>query len=306
MDRAHAGAVGGFLALSVLWGLSFVAGRAAVADVPPVALAALRFALAGPLTVVAAATLTDRWRPRERGEWRVVALAGLLFVAAHHALLFAGQRFVTSAVAGVVISLDPVLAAGFAWVLLPDERPDPAAVVGVVVGLAGAAVVAAPDPGTLSGADPRGVGLVFGSAAAFALGAVLVRRDPADPPAAVTQAWAMVVGTPLLFAATLVVPGESIEAATWTPRAVWGLAYLVVGGAGAGYLVYFHLLERIGPVEVNLVGYVAPLVAALGGWLLLGERVAPTTVVGFGVIVCGFALVKRDALWEELARRRSA
>ncbi|MFT4890501.1 MAG: putative blue pigment (indigoidine) exporter [Halobacteriales archaeon] len=109
MDRP--GTVGRFASLAALWWFSFVATRATVQHVPPVLLAALRFDVAGLVVLAFAAVTADRWRPRTRADWIVVGLGGAFFVAAPHALLFAGQQYVSSAVAGVVISLDPVLAA---------------------------------------------------------------------------------------------------------------------------------------------------------------------------------------------------
>jgi drug/metabolite transporter (DMT)-like permease len=64
------------------------------------------------------------------------------------------------------------------------------------------------------------------------------------------------------------------------------------------------LLDRLGPIEINLVSYVAPVFAALGGVVLLGETLDATTVTGFLVIVAGFAVLKRDALRRELSARR--
>jgi drug/metabolite transporter (DMT)-like permease len=56
----------------------------------------------------------------------------------------------------------------------------------------------------------------------------------------------------------------------WSPRALWALGYLSLGASAAGFLVYFTLLERLGPIEISLVSYVAPLFAAISGFLFLG------------------------------------
>jgi hypothetical protein len=71
-----------------------------------------------------------------------------------------------------------------------------------------------------------------------------------------------------------------------------------------GFLVYFDLLERLGPIEINLVSYVAPVFAALTGWAFLGELPTVYTVVGFVVIFAGFLLLKRESLRRELPRIR--
>lgn len=285
-----------FVLLAALWGASFVATRAALPDVPPVLLAALRFDVAGVLMLGYAAATTDEWYPATRADWYNVAVGGLLFVALHHAFLFAGQRYVTSAVAAVVVALDPVLAAGFAHVLLPRERLSPTGGLGLLVGAVGVAVIADPAPDALASANGVGVALVGLSAASFALGAVATRRTRTDLPVQSMQAWMMLAGAPMLHLAAVALPGERLAAITWSPRALAGLAYLAVVAAGVGYLVYFELLDRLGPVEINLVAYVTPGFAAVGGWLLLGEPVGARTVVGFGAVVAGFALVKREAL----------
>ncbi|WP_227354098.1 DMT family transporter [Haladaptatus salinisoli] len=295
--------VAAFLLLAALWGSSFAAIRVGVADAPPVLFAALRFYLAGAAMLAYAAVTQPRWRPRGE-DWRSVGVGAALFVAAHHAFLFVGEQYVTSAVAGVVIGLDPLLAAGFAALLLPEERLSAVGVAGLLLGLLGTAVVANPNSGVLLEADFRGVVLVFLAAAAFALGAVLTRRLRTDLPAASMQAWMMLVGALLLHAVSLALPGESPAAMAWTTETLLALGYLAFVAGGVGYLLYFDLLDRLGPVEINLVGYVAPVFAALSGWVVLGESVAGSTVAGFVVIVAGFALVKRRALADALRNSR--
>ena len=291
-----------FVLLSAVWGFSFVAARAALPYIPPLPLAALRFDTVAVVMLAYAVSTTDRWHPRTRQEWWSIVVGGALFVAAHHALLFAGQQYVTSAVAGVVVSLDPILAAGFAWLLLADERLDRLDLLGLVCGLTGVAIIANPAVGSVGATTVLGVGLVFLSAAAFALGAVLTRRFRTELPVQTIQAWMMVVGAPLLHLADLILPVPGFEVIDWTTPAIAGLAYLALVAGAGGYLLYFVLLDRIGPVEVNLIGYAAPVFAAIGGWVVLGETIAIRTVLGFVVIIAGFGLVKHEALAAELGR----
>jgi drug/metabolite transporter (DMT)-like permease len=118
-------------------------------------------------------------------------------------------------------------------------------------------------------------------------------------------AWMMAVGAPLLHLSSLVLPLPGLGAVEWTTAGLLGLAYLAFVAGAVGYLVYFVLLDRIGPVELNLVGYAVPAFAAVGGWVLLDEAVTLRTVVGFAVIAAGFVLLKREALRAEIGRGRS-
>jgi drug/metabolite transporter (DMT)-like permease len=291
-----------FLGLSVVWGAAFVAIKAGLAYFPPVLFAAVRYDVAGVLMVAYAAYATDHPVPRGRQEWWVTGVAGGAFmIAGYHALLFVGEQFTTSAVAAIVVGLNPVLTTAFARGLLPDERLAPVGVGGLLVGLSGVVVLANPDPANLLGSATRGPALVFGATASFALGSVLARRSDAGVPIETMEAWAMLLGAGLLHVASVVL-GESPEAVAFTPEAALALSYLAVVASALGFLAYFELLELVGPVELNLVSYVAPVVAAAVGVALLGEAVTPRAVAGFLLIVAGFALVKRRELRATLRR----
>lgn len=293
-----------FILLSALWGSSFVATRAALPYIPPVLLAALRFDIAGVLMLGYAIVSTDQWYPSSRTEWTEIAIGGLLFIAAHHALLFIGQQYVTSAVASVIISLDPVLAAVFSGWFLANERVTVNEIVGIAFCVCGITLIANPFTSSLIGADIRGVVFVFLAAAAFALGAVLTKRYRTAMPVQSMQAWMMLVGAVMLHVTSVALSNGSLVSITWTPVAIASLGYLSVVAAGVGYLIYFTLLDRIGPIQINLIGYVAPIFAAVNGWLLLGEPITMTIVLGFIVISAGFAIAKYDQIGEEIAYLR--
>lgn len=290
-----------FLLVGAIWGTSFPAVRAGVQVAPPVLFAALRFDATALLVLGYAIARGDRWRPRRTDSGSILA-GGALLVAAHHALLFAGQQYVTSAVAAVVVATIPILTAGLSRLLLPSERLAILGGVGLALGFLGTAIVANPDAAGLESASSLGVGLVLASALAFALGAVLIQRTRSDLPVAALQGWMMLVGAPLLHAASLAL-GEP-QSVEWTAGAAIALLYLVPVAGGLGYLLYFALLDRLGSVELNLVSYVIPVFAALVGWLALAEGLEPATVAGFAVIAVGFALIKRRALADLLAGSR--
>lgn len=88
-------------------------------------------------------------------------------------------------------------------------------------------------------------------------------------------------------------------------RETAALLYLAVVASALGFLIYFDLLERLGAIEINLVSYVAPVFAALAGFLFLNEVIDLPTVVGFVVILVGFGLVKRRSIRAELRGYRN-
>lgn len=298
--------VGLFALLATAWGTAFVAISAGLEFFPPVLFAALRYDVAAVLMLAYAFYVTDRPLPRTRGEWTLVAIGGVFLIAAYHALLFVGQQRVTSAMAAVIVSLSPVLTTAFARIWLPSERLAPAGLLGMALGLIGVAILSRPDPGNVLSADVAATGLILAAAAAFALGSVLLRRSDAALPIETLEGWSMALGALLMHALSILMPGESLSAVQWNIEAVGALAYLSIVSSAFGFLLYFELLGELGPIEINLVSYVTPIVAAIAGWFLLAEAIDPATVAGFSAIFVGFCLIKRRQLAAELPAVRAA
>lgn len=294
-----AGVAGAFLLLATLWGTSFVAIEAGLAYFPPLLFAGVRYVVAGAVVLAYAVIVADRWIPRGRDEWLGVGIAGAFVIAAYHGLLYVGELYISGAVAAVVVSLAPVLTAAFAAVLLPNERLGPFEIAGFALGLLGVVIIADPggvglfanDGGTLS-PELLGVLLTFLSAIAFSIGAVLLRPLRTDLPIAALQGWAMVLGAAMLFVGAGVL-GESPTAIVWNATSVVSLAYLTVLSGVVAFLIYFALLDAVGPTQLHLVGYVEPIVAAVGSWVLLGHLIEAEAVLGFVAILAGFAALER-------------
>lgn len=298
MNRYRNGGL--FLTLCIIWGTTFVAISAGLLHFPPVLFAAFRYDLAAILLLAYVYHTEDVWRPRGRDEWTEVTIGAVFIIAAYHALLFTGQQHTTAATAAIIVSLTPVLAAGFSRLFVPEDSLTPTGIVGLLCGVGGVVVVARPDPANLLSSDVVATGLIFCAALAMALGSVLSRRIETSLPTLSMQAWAMLGGAILMHAVSILM-SEPIEIRAWLhPEAIGSLAFLVIVSSVLGFFLYFTLLENLGPVELNMVSYVAPAIAAVVGWLYLGEEIYPSTVFGFVLIAIGFVLTKRHFIAREL------
>lgn len=110
----------------------------------------------------------------------------------------------------------------------------------------------------------------------------------------------MIGGAAIMHAVSLAL-GESVANVVLNGESVAALAYLSLAASALGFLIYFELLDRLGPIEINLVSYVAPIFAALSGWAFLDEVPTPATGGGFLLIFLGFLLLKRRAIRAEVA-----
>lgn len=294
-----------FVALAALWGVAFMAIKAGLGAFPPVLFAAIRYDAAAVIMLVYAAYATERWIPRTRSDWTAAVVDGLFLVGAYNVFVFLGEQHVTSAVAAIVVSLNPILSTVFSRALLPNERLTTVGVLGLLVGFGGVGLVSNPDLANLLSGDTLGKILVLLAAASFAFGSVLVQLVDDDLSTEGTTAWACLLGAVMLHLTSFGL-GESVSAIEWTTRGITALTYLVVGSSAIGYFIYFDLLDRLGPIEINLVSYAAPVFAAISGWFVLGEQIRTATAAGFALIFVGFLLIKRNSILEELPQVRKS
>lgn len=296
-----------FLATAVFFGGTFVAAKAGLAYMPPLLFVAIRFDVAA-VVLFGYVVLTrprEQWLPKTRADLAGIVAAGLLSIGLANAMIFLGQQYVSSAVASIIFSLNPVLTPVFAAVLLSDERLSPAEAVGMAVALVGVAIVIELDPANLLASTGIGHAILLVGAIGTALGSVLIRRADAAMPSTARTAWGLPVGA--AFCHLLAgLRGEQFAAIELTPTALVALGYVGVFSGALAYIAYFGLIDEIGATRTNFAFYLVPVVAALGGWAVLGEAITATTVAGFLVVFAGFALLNHDQLRRELAVRRGS
>ena len=295
--------LGLFLLVTLLFGSGFPAVKTGLSFIPPLLFAASRSYLAAALLLVYVGATAEYWYPRSRRDATAV-LAGGLFLVGGTGLGFVAQQFITAGVAAIIFSLAPIITAVLAWPLLPAERLAGRDYVGVLVGFVGIAVVIRPDPAGLL--DPELVGklLFFGALVIVELGAVIIRRSRPSMPIPALTGWAMALGGTVHIVLAMAV-GESIASIQPTPLAVAMVVYLSVFIGVFGLVTYLVLMGEVGPLKANLTTYLTPIVALAIGWVLLGERIQPLTLVGFGIIVAGFALLESREISAELVKYRS-
>ncbi len=291
-----------FAVAALGFGTSFAAIKTGLETLPPLYFAGLRFGVGAVLLV--STLLYRRGRrccPVDRTDAAAVAVGGLLLLGLNGALLFLGQRTVTSGAAAVTYSLAPVVAPLLAVVVL-DEPLDVVAVLGTLLALVGVGLVAGVDPAALAAVE-TGQLLVAGAALSVAAGSVLLRRVDHGLSNLELVAWSMALAAGSLLVASLLA-GESPPAEP-TLGVVAAVLWVGVPATALAFPAYFALIARVGPSRANLIAFVVPVVATVVGVVALGETVRPGVVGGFLLIAGSFGLVERDVLRRELRRLRT-
>jgi drug/metabolite transporter (DMT)-like permease len=290
------------IAVYIFWGANFLAIRFAVQSMPPFLMASTRFLFAGAILYVwqRLAGVPD---PTRR-HWHSAAIIGLLMLTIGVGSVSWASQFVPSGITALLIGSIPI------WMVLIDAvhpaypRPGWAAILGVLVGFGGIALLLSPasqvkDAGVvdlLAGAVPL-VGALF-----WALGSIYDREAPLPKSPLLGTGMIMLLGGSGLLALSLL-SGEwgRLDLAAITLRSFAGLAYQVVFGSLIGFAAYAWLL-RVAPTPlVASYAYVVPLIAVYLGNLLAGERLTPRILISAVMIVGALVLINS----RQISARRS-
>jgi drug/metabolite transporter (DMT)-like permease len=282
----------------LLWASAFSVAKLAIADCPPLLLLTARFLLAGLVMLGAAAAYGLPLRQARRDLFLFAAL-GVANQAVYLGLGYIGMRSMSSGLAALIISANPVLAALGAALFL-GERMSWQKVVGLLAGVGGVAFVV---QNRLAGGADHVAGIVFAIGALISLvaGTILFKRfAPSSGPGG--GAWgslwvgngvqSLAAGLATLpFALSFERVGDIV--ATWSLLAA--MAYLVLIVSVFAYLLWFHLLSVSGATAASSYHFLMPPLGLLFGWLLLGEPVAAADLLGIVPVAFGIYLVTRPA-----------
>ncbi|MCO5317350.1 MAG: DMT family transporter [Microthrixaceae bacterium] len=266
----------------IAWGTTYVVTTELLPEGRPMLTAVLRALPAGVL--LAAVT---RCRPTGSWWWRSAVL-GVLNIGAFFALLFVAAYRLPGGVAATLGSIQPLVAAGLAAVLL-NERLRSSNVVAGLFGVLGVALLVLRSDAAL---DPVGVLAGLTGAVSMATGVVLTKRWGRPVPLAAFTSWQLIAGGLLLVPVALLTEGPPppLSAANYL-----GYAWLALGGTAVAYLVWFRGVARLAVAEASLLGLASPAVATLAGFAVVGQRLTPSQVAGAAVVLGAIWLGQRPA-----------
>lgn len=274
------------------WGSTYLAIDIAVEKIPPALMCGLRFLIAG-VFMLAFCGLRGRrirYNARQLGEMAAVGL--LLLMGGNLTLSFAEQH-IASGLSALIVAVTPLWFLVLDSLLLGDHHVSPRGKAGLVLGIAGLAVLLWPDltNATSLGREQLWASIsLLGGSFSWALGSVLAKKwKSADVDAFSATAWEMIaagIGN-LAFAW---VAGDAARV-LWTTRGISATLYLVVCGSWIGYTAYIWLLGHVPTLKVATYAYINPVVAVFLGWLILHEPVNGYILMGSAIVIASVVLV---------------
>ena len=272
----------------VFWASGFGVGKVGLQHAEPLTFLSLRFGVILALFVPAALALRPP-APRRSRDWLHIAVIGLLIQTVYFGGAYTGMNLgVSAGMAAVLASTQPLIVA-LAAPHVTGERIGALRWLGLLLGAAGAVTVVAAGTSFTSALD---LGVVFCILSALGMaGATLYqRRFPATAHPVTVNLVHAAVG--LLTIGPLALATETGRV-DWTPDLVLALGWLVLANSVIAVSLLLFMVRRSEASRVSALFFLIPPVAALIGWVLLGETLTPLACVGMVLAAAGVALVTR-------------
>ncbi len=297
MDRR---ALGALVLLAALWGGSFICIRIAVPVFGPTALVVGRVLVAA---LILATYARLRRHPLRLGErWRAYLVLGLINAALPFVLVAIAELSIPASLAAMLNATTPLWGAmAAAWWL--GDRLTLRKGLGLSGGVVGVAVVVGWAPLPLTGPALLGVTLMVLATLCYGLGGVYTRKAFAGVAPLELAVGQQFVASILLLPAVFAFPPVALP----TLEAIIALLVLAVGGTAIAYLLYFWLIERVGPTATLSVTFLIPVFGIIWSALILGEPLGLGQLVGLGLVLFSLTLAAgTPALLPRQAAARSS
>ncbi len=263
----------------IVWGTTYYTTTQFLPDGRPLLAATLRALPAGLLLAAIA-----HHRPRGSWWWKATVL-GVLNIGAFFPLLFLAAYRLPGGVAAAVGAIQPLVAAALAALLLGERF----SIVNLLTGLMGIAGVALLVLRNQVPLDALGVVAAIAGAISMAAGVVMTKKWGRPVPLLAFTSWQLIAGGLVILPVMLAVEGVPSEL---TARNIAGYLWLSMIGCAVAYSVWFRGIGRLPVAATSVLALIAPVVAALIGYIALDQTLTALQLLGVAVILASVAITQ--------------
>lgn len=274
-----------FFSIYVIWGSTYLLNKIAVAELPPLMLAGVRFTTAGLLIFGIAALLGKNLKITQRQLGNTI-LAGFLFLSFGNGIVVWALKYVDSNFAALEISAQPLIILLMMWVL-QGKKIQSTSFIGIILGIVGMYLLINQKSILQQENAFLGIIMIFSAMLAWAYGSLFVGRADFPKNFFVNTGYQMFSGGILLGLFSLLF-GESWSSPTsWSTETNWAMILLIVFGSIVAFTSFNFLLKTVSPEKVATNTYVNPLVAMFLGSYFLNEPITTQSIVAALILLTG-------------------
>lgn len=285
-----------FVTVSLAWGTTYATNKIAVELIPPFALAAIRFSIAGTVMMLALRARGIEF-PKLR-QWPGIALVGVLLLGVANSFMAFASRYLPSIMVSLLLNISPLIYVGLQSAF--GERVPRKAWGGLAVGFAGVLILVAPKvmQGGHFQADHHTLmaicALVLGPLA-WNFGAIYATHRPIKCNHMMSASAQNLAGG--LGALLVALPLGEMHGLGRVDLYHWLVVlWLIVVGSWMGYAAYLYCVLHLSSPRVAITTYINNLVALVIGWLMLGELLSGSMLIGGAVLLVGVWIVRANTM----------
>ena len=241
----------------------------------------------GALVLIPYAALTGGLKPALKA-WPYVVMFGLIEMVGPWFLITEAEKNISSGLAGLLIATVPFFAVAVLAIFLKDRKAlRPRSLAGMTIGFFGVVVLVGIDS-FLGAVNPLFVLMVILAAVGYSIAPIIANRKLNHVPSAgvigVSMAMVSIIYAPFSL------PGLGDELAVATTSSIWAIIVLGLVCSALAFVVFFMLIQEVGPVRATLITYVNTAVALSLGIVFLNEPITIGLAVGLPLIAIGLYL----------------
>lgn len=285
--------IAAFAAIYIIWGSTYLFIKFSIETVPPFLVGAFRFIIAGTL-LYTWARMRSSIKPTSK-QWVQGLALGMVLLGVGNGCVVWAQQYIPSGIAALVVAIVPLMVVLIEWIRPGGLRPSAAALVGVIIGLAGMVLLIGPSAFLGAGDLHAGGALVLLAGSLSWSAATVFGKRASVPPSPPMASGIQLIGGGVFLITAGLLAGDfgRLEASDFTLKATLSLAYLTFFGSIVAFSAYSWLLRVAPPTKIATYAYVNPVVAMLLGWAVADESMTPRTLFAAAVVLAGVVLITR-------------
>ena len=274
--------------LSAIWGGSFLFGRIAVQEIPPLTLVLFRVTLAA-ITIWLFVLVTRR--KASITVWFALNIAGMAILnnVIPFSFILYGQKEIGSGLASIVNAMTPIWTVIIANFLTSDEKFTRRKATGIVAGFAGVALLMGGDALNGLSASALAQAAVLVATISYGFAGVLGKRFKGLDP--IIVAAGQLTASTVFMAIIVWITGDAAGLQMPSSMAVWSVLGLAIPCTAFAYVLFFHILSMRGATNVSLVTFLVPVSAVLLGIIFLNESLTRWHIGGMMLIAIGLVIL---------------
>jgi drug/metabolite transporter (DMT)-like permease len=291
--------VAGFIAISVVWGSTWLAIKIGLDSITPVFGVAIRFTLAAAILAVMLRLRGGRLI-FDRTTTPVYLMLGIFSFSFPFVLVYWGEQYVSSGLASILFATYPFIVAILSHLLLPGETLNPFKVTGTLIGFAGVLVIFWSDLSSGTGGYP-GMAAIILSTLLQGFSLVMVKKYAKQIPPVQMTLGGMVFAVAILNIMAFLL--EDFSALRFDAAGVGSIVYLGTIGTVVTFVTYYWLLKRVEALFLSLTALITPILAVILGALFLDEVLGGRIVMGAGLVLFGIVTANGRDLFRKARQR---